>query len=186
MSETNKTVEEKSENKLIEFTKWFVKKLIILIVGLSVVTGIAVFLYDRFIETPVPMIGLICHQINLPEEEIEERGTWFLVMKKRFEDRPYGLYRGPYYSPNFGIDTGETDLYQQKRFVETKNDSYLFGNPSSEWSILINRKTLGMTVQFKDGSSIDPIIFTCEKISADKFYQLVGEVTKEKKSELKF
>jgi len=52
-------MESSSNNVFIDFTKWIVKWLLIIILGLSVLGGIS-FLVYQFTQTKVPMIALSC------------------------------------------------------------------------------------------------------------------------------
>jgi hypothetical protein len=169
-------VENGSKNILIEYTKWILRGGYIIILGLCVLGG-AFWSYGTYVESTVPMIALSCESDlkNIPDRAV-------LIMKKRFEDTPEGMYWGPHYNKDFNLSTSVTDLYRYGYYIKLRGDNYVF---SGDPKIIVNRQTLSMKAEHL-GTAWLIMHLQCYKISTDKFYELVGKETKERKKKLEF
>lgn len=175
-------MENGSKNILREYTKWILKGGYIIIVGLCVLGGVF-WSYGTYVGSTVPMIALSCksdllsklsHNKNIPDRAV-------LIMKKRFENTPEGMYWSPHYNSDFDLSTSVTDLHRQGYFDELVGDNYVFyGNPE----IRVNRKILSM--EAKIGTKWLMLHAKCNEISTDVFYEIVEKETKERKMKLKF
>jgi len=193
-------MESGSSNTLIDFTKWILKWILIIILGLGVLSGISFAVY-QYTQTTVPMIALECNPTT-PKFDWADRAKkkskgrdlfklidpyadvaktkkldgLYLVMKTRFGDKPEGIYQSPHYHSDFNLNTSETDFRKIGGFSKVDGDNYVFSfSPSS-----INRKTLLVKHYGEQNWG------KCKEISADTFYELVAEKTKNLKKELKF
>jgi len=107
----------------------------------------------------------------------------YLVMKKRLEDKPEGIYQSPHYQDDFNLNTSETDFSSVSDFEHVLGDDYIFK------SVVINRKTLSVKHRKIRGlvtKHYSRVWEKCEETSTDTFYELVADKTKKLKKELKF
>ena len=169
-------MENGSKNILIEYTKWILRGGYIIILGLCVLGG-AFWSYGTYVESTVPMIALSCESDlkNIPDRAV-------LIMKKRFEDTPEGMYWSPHYNKDFNLSTRATDLYRYGYYIELRGDNYVF---SGDPKIRVNRETLSMEAEHL-GTTWLILHPQCDKISTKRFYELVGKEIKERKKKLKF
>ena len=173
-------MENGSNNILIDYTKWILKGGYIIILGLCLLGGVF-WAYGTYVASSVPMIALLCksellstlsHRKNTPDRAV-------LIMKKRFENTPEGMYWSPHYNKDFNLNTSVTNIHRQGYYDELVGDNYVFyGNPE----IRVNRKILSM--EAKIGGKWLVMHSKCNEISTDRFYELVEKETKEEKKKL--
>ena len=151
-----------SINIFTEYSKWILKGGYIIIFGLCVLGGVF-WSYGTYVGSTVPIIALSCKSDlkNVPDKAV-------LIMKKRFEDTPEGMYWSPHYNKDFNLSTSVTDLHRQGYYDELVDDNYVFyDNPEMR----VNRKTLSM--EAKIGTKWLTLHSKCNEISTDMFYELV-------------
>ena len=137
--------------------------------------------YGTYVASTVPMIALLCKSdlLVMPSQNKNASDRAVLIMRKKFEDIPEAMYWGPYYNKDFNLGTRVTDLHRRGYYNGLVGDNYVFyGNPE----IRINRKVLSMEV--KIGEKWLMLHAKCNKITPDRFYELVEKETKEEKKKL--
>ena len=181
-------MENGSKNILIEYTKWIVKWLLIIILGLCVLGGLF-WSYYVFTNSKVPMIALKC---VYESKKKPPSPHYMIVMKRRSESEPEGLYSGAYERRDFNLDTSVTDLASRKYFVKSKSTGmdYFFsaGDYKFNNDVILNRETLKKTDII--GTNIPnkniTLVSQCKKITTDEFYYFVKIKVNERKKKLKF
>ena len=136
MDKPNEPLAKIPQNPLIEFTKWLVKWILIIVLGFSVLIGTGALINEKYIDALVPMISLKC--IPLKKEggdagakmgrdlfSYDQATAWLLdldpyaeefhwmVQSERFSDTPRGLYQGGHRKTDLKLtdDYRELSLY---------------------------------------------------------------------------
>ena len=163
------------QNSLISFTKWLGKWvgyvfICILFVGLSI--WLVFYIYD----SKVDMFAVACKSDVPNQYEITER--FYLVKRKRFEEKPYALFRPAYiWASEISKSTKIKDAKQQYLLSKSTHLYYFFGRSSSDgYGHRINRQT--GQVDFYNGKSKasekwEPLQ-NCKVISPKEFYVASG------------
>ena len=107
---------------------------------------------------------------------------WYLVQKKRYIEKPHGLYRGRHLKAVVGDDK----IYLSKELKDFDDNYYYFGISKTpkkdEKGHRINRKNLEISYYLLGISSTAQ----CNEISESEFYRNVEREIKIKKDSVKF
>ena len=190
---------DKSENILIDYTKWILKWFAIVCVVIVVVIGGWIG-YGQYQGQIVPMIAIECEGekgFNPIKGGIKTK-RYFLVQNIRSGSVPYALYEPSYHEKTITHDTSPDDYHEAFYFKKISSwkdrSSYSFGPKSYndlhgfiEFQVV--RDNLQVILLFRKNKSDkwkSRKIGKCRQITFDEFYADSERGLNEVKSKLKF
>jgi len=167
-------MENNKQNQFISFTKWFGKWMMFAVLGIAFL-ALSIWGVSLVYNSKIDMFAVACESDIPNNYNMSER--FYLVKKKRFEEKPYALFRPAYFRPSqISKTTKTTDVKQQYFLSRSTNTYYFFGSyKSTNPGHRINRKT--GQVDFNNGRNAGrkgnnfwKPLKNCRVITPDEFY----------------
>ena len=174
--------EYKQRNILIGYTKWLVKWIVILALGL----GVLVAIVDGVNTAQVDMFGIECEsgESEFITETVGYDKAYYLVKKQLLGDLPSAIHLPAYKAKNLTKELSRQDTVRMKyAFEEATQWVYRFETWDGSAYILIDRK-MGQVLTGTNATDMSGLS-NCQIITPDEFYKRTEKILKKLQEKIK-
>jgi len=174
--------EYKKRNILIDYTKWLLKWIVILALGL----GVLVAIVDGVNTAQVDMFGIECEsgESEFITETVGYDKAYYLVKRKLLRDLPRAIHLPAYKAKNLTKELSRQDTVRMKYDFERATQwVYRFETWDGSAYILIDRKT-GQVLTGTNTADLSGLS-NCQILTPDEFYEKTGGILKRLREKIK-